>query len=203
MSFYTFNQVSGENGWMSNMAPYRVAYQGHVYSNVEIAFQVERCREESEQDKQLKAQLREKIRSEPSPMIAKRVARSFHKEHKCLAVPYLHPDDVALLTRLVLAKFEQNPGLGNRLRSLPEGELIEDATNRWKRWSQKDDSTFFWGACRLADIPKEVVPLLQKKLTERFPGLTLVWGEGAFFGRNEMGKILQYVRGVLVSSARS
>lgn len=123
-----FTKVALPYGELGNMSPHRILYLGKRYKTAEALFQALRFDDE---------EIREAIRTSPSPMTAKMIA----KKHRTRMVvePQSHQDldNMRLVLRL---KVDQNPEVKRILLATKSDEIVEDCTNR-NRGSAK-----FWGA---------------------------------------------------------
>ncbi len=125
-----FTKVSLPYGWLGNMAPYPVVYDGARWLTTEALFQALRFEDED---------LRRIIRMEPSPMGAKMKA----KKHKDLqVVKPMSPADVANMRLCLRLKVEQHRVVRERLLATGDALIHEDVGNR------PGARHLFWGARR-------------------------------------------------------
>lgn len=124
-----FTKVALPFGWLGNMAPFPVVWEGVTWKTTEALFQALRFED---------PEIREKIRQEKSPFSAKLVAKS-HKE-KMIIEP-LSRKDVQNMILCVRLKLEQYPELREELKKTGEAVLFEDVSSRKTR-----GSSLFWGA---------------------------------------------------------
>ncbi len=128
-----FTKVKLPFGWLGNMAPYYVIYEGDLWRTTEALFQAMRFRD---------ASIRQLIRDERSPMGAKFVARS---RINLMDVEPRSAVDLDNMRACLRLKVDQHPILGLELMRTGQRKIIEDETRRRYR------SDLFWGAAREAD----------------------------------------------------
>jgi len=124
----TFTKVSLPFGWMGNMAPFPIDYDGKSWRTLEHLFQALRFGDEATQ---------EQIRTEPSPMWAKIIAKRNEAE---MVVVQRGGQDVANMEKVLRLKLQQHPELRQKLLKTGNRTIIEDCTRR------KGGSGLFWGA---------------------------------------------------------
>ena len=124
-----FTKVALPFGWLGNMAPFPVTWEGQVWKTTEALFQALRFED---------PQIREKIRLEKSPFSAKLVAKSNRSNMK---VEPLSQQDLANMELCVRLKIEQHPNLKAELKKTGSAVLFEDVASRKTR-----GSSLFWGA---------------------------------------------------------
>lgn len=124
----SFTKVDLPYGWLGNMSPYKVNYNGKEWLTVEALIQVLRYDDES---------IREIIRSQKSPMGAKMKAKSF--KESMLVIP-TSEKDVENMKMCVKLKVEQNNEFKAKILRTGEFEIIEDVSNR------PGERHLFWGA---------------------------------------------------------
>ena len=134
-----FKGVNEPNGWMGNMAPYSITYNGKVWLTVEALFQAMRYNDPL---------IQEEIRQQKSPMSAKMKAKS-HRANYIIAP--MSPQDIANMEACVLLKFQQHPKLARLLMATGNHLIYEDATGRNK------PNDIFWGAHR--DPKNPIMPI--------------------------------------------
>ena len=122
-----FKGVKEPNGWMGNMAPYPITYNGQVWLTVEALFQAMRYNDPL---------IQEEIRQQKNPMSAKMKAKS-HRANYIIAP--MSPQDIANMEACVLLKFQQHPKLARLLMATGNHLIYEDATGRNK------PNDIFWG----------------------------------------------------------
>lgn len=121
-------KVREPDGWLGNMSPHPVEWDGKEYRTTEALFQTLRF----EDEEVIKA-----IRDQKSPMAAKMVA----KKHKALMiVEPMRDDDLFNMRLCLLLKVEQHPKLKSQLLETGNEQIIEDCSKR------KRGSALFWGA---------------------------------------------------------
>jgi ribA/ribD-fused uncharacterized protein len=128
----TFTKVKLPHGWMGNMAPFSVKYQGKEWRTTEALFQALRFDDDG---------IREEIRAITSPMGCKMRVKKIIKEQpeKRIVLP-MSEQDLANMEMVLRLKLEQHPDLKQMLLDTGNETIIEDCTNR-PRGSGK-----FWGA---------------------------------------------------------
>ena len=128
-----FSKVAEENGWMGNMAPYKIKYDGKEWLTSEALFQSMRFEDES---------IKEIIRLEKSPMAAKMKAKKFRDQ---MVVIPMSEKDVENMRMCVRLKLEQHPELKEDLIATGNETIYE---NIGKRNGERHK---FWGAKKLSD----------------------------------------------------
>lgn len=125
-----FTKVSLPYGWLGNMAPYPVEWNGESYRTSEALFQAMRF---------VDPQHRLLIASEKSPMGAKFKAKNL----RSLGYSSLLSSDQDLTNmRIVVGlKIEQHPELISMLDETGDAILTEDVTSRMHK-----GNNMFWGA---------------------------------------------------------
>ena len=134
-----FKDVNEPNGWMGNIAPYPITYNGQVWLTSEALFQSMRFNDPL---------IQEEIRQQKSPMSFKMKYKS-HRAHQII-VP-MSPQDIANMEVCVLLKFRQHPELARLLLATGNNPIYEDASGRNR---PKD---LFWGAHR--DPKNPILPI--------------------------------------------
>ena len=129
-----FTKVALPFGELGNMAPHRIEYQGKRYKTAEALFQALRFDDE---------EIREVIRSSPSPMTAKMIAKKYREK---MVVEPQGQQDLENMRLVLRLKVDQNPEVKRILLATHNEEIIEDCTNR-NRGSAK-----FWGAALVDDV---------------------------------------------------
>lgn len=124
-----FTKVKLPYGWLGNMAPYALVYEGKEWKTSEALFQARRF------DKY--DPIREQIRAEKSPMAAKLLAKS--SVERMVVVPQSE-EDLKLMAEVLRLKVEEHPILKQWLLETGDAEIIEDCTKRQR------GSGLFWGA---------------------------------------------------------
>lgn len=128
-SVIRFTKVSMPYGWLSNMSPHPINYEGKEYRTAEALFQSLRFHDDS---------IVEHIRSQKSPMGAKLAAKSRKESMVIEPMSFVDVLNMKLVLRL---KIEQYPELAAELLKLEDKYIVEDVTNRKKSLSAR-----FWGA---------------------------------------------------------
>ena len=98
-----FTKVALPYGWLGNMAPYPVTYEGKTWRTAEALFQALRFEEES---------IQEAIRREKSPMAAKMVAKRHKSQMVVVPMGAADLDNMRLVLRL---KLQAHPALRRQL----------------------------------------------------------------------------------------
>lgn len=131
MNVIAFTKINLPYGWLGNMAPYPVVYEGKRYRTTEALFQCLRFKEYPE--------VQEAIRECASPMGAKMVA----KKNRALADCTKDIENMKLCLEL---KLEQHPQLKTWLLLTKDAILIEDVTKR-----MRSKTAMVWGAAKVGD----------------------------------------------------
>ena len=133
--YIRFTKVALPFGWLGNMAPFPVVWEGVTWKTTEALFQALRFED---------PEIRERIRQEKSPFSAKLVAKS-HKDK--MVIESLSRKDVQNMILCVRLKLEQYPELQEELNKTGDSILFEDVTSRKTR-----GSSLFWGAYLQEDV---------------------------------------------------
>jgi len=128
-----FKKVKEEYGWMGNMAPYPIKYDGKVWLTSEALFQGMRYDDED---------IKEIIRKEKSPMGAKLKAKKF--KDRMVVVP-MSDLDVENMRKCVRMKFDQHPELKKELMKTKGVFIYEDIGNR------NGERNEFWGVKKISE----------------------------------------------------
>lgn len=131
----TFAKVKLPNGWLGNMAPYPVHYDGQQWPTTEHLFQALRFTDPN---------IREIIRQIPSPMGAKLHAKSMPDT---MAIQPLSEQDLDNMRLCLRLKIEQHPELKTALVATGDAIIIEDVTSRQNR----PGNHLFWGMALQSD----------------------------------------------------
>jgi ribA/ribD-fused uncharacterized protein len=123
-----FNKVSEPHGWLGNMSPFPIIYEGKEWRTTEALFQAMRYEDED---------IKEEIRNEKSPFSSKCKAK---KHRHIVNVEMLSEEDVSNMKKCLLLKLEQHPYLIKKLIDTEGLIIYEDATARQR------GSGLFWGA---------------------------------------------------------
>ena len=130
METISFTKVSLPYGWLGNMSPYPIEYNGKTWRTSEALFQALRFNDE---------RIREEIRLEKSPMGAKFKAKKY--KHLMDIEPQ-SIQDVENMRMCVKLKLEQHLDLKRELELIGDLEIYEDVTSRPR------GSGLFWGAMK-------------------------------------------------------
>ena len=128
-----FKKVAEEYGWMGNMAPYPIKFDGKVWRTSEALFQSMRFDDDS---------VKEIIRGEKSPMGAKMKAK---KNRDQMVVVPMSELDVENMRKCVKMKFDAHPQLKRQLMNTKDSFIYEDIGNR------NGERHKFWGAKKLSE----------------------------------------------------
>ena len=123
-----FTKVGLEYGWLGNMFSSSIQEGGKIWLTSEALFQSKRFNDPG---------IKEIIRMEKSPMGAKMKAKK-NKDH--MVVVPMSEEDVEIMRSVVKMKFDQNPVLKSRLKSLKGKVIVENIGSR------KGERHLFWGA---------------------------------------------------------
>lgn len=132
MKVIAFTKVKLPYGWLGNMSPYTVEYEGKTYRTTEALFQALRFHEYPE--------VAEEIRAQKSPMAAKLVAKKYRE--------FMDAGEEVDNQRMLLClklKLDQHPELVQMLLDTGDARIIEDCTNRDR------GSARYWGAVLVGD----------------------------------------------------
>lgn len=133
MSYISFTKVDLPYGWLGNMSPYPVNYDGKTWRTTEALFQALRFNDDS---------IKEAIRNEKSPMGAKLKAKSLMKSNPSnVCVTPLSEKDLDNMKMCLLLKLDQHPQLLKELLKTGDSKIYEDVTSRGRR-----GSNLFWGS---------------------------------------------------------
>lgn len=127
-----FTAVKEPYGWLGNLSPYPLTYDGKVFRTSEHLFQWMRFPSFPE--------IQEDIRIQKGPMGSKMIAR---RNRDLLGRGENwdeHQDDFALMRECLRVKVDQHPHLLDMLLDTGDIILIENCSNRDK------ESSRFWGA---------------------------------------------------------
>jgi ribA/ribD-fused uncharacterized protein len=128
-----FKKVAEKYGWMGNMAPYPIVYNGKVWLTSEALFQGMRFDDE---------EIKEIIRKEKSPMGAKMKAKKYSDQMVVVPMTEL---DVEQMKKCVRIKFDQHPALKKMLLDTVGSYIYEDIGNR------KGERHKFWGVKKISE----------------------------------------------------
>lgn len=137
-----FRKVREQHGWLSNMSPHPVNFEGYEWRTAEHLFQALRFRAPD-------LWVRTVIRQQHSPMGAKMTAKSHL--HNAVVVPR-SPEDLDNMRAILRLKIEQHPTLRKMLVATGEARLIEDVSAR------PNESGLYWG---MKWVPAQIVEGLQ------------------------------------------
>ena len=138
MEHINFTKTKLPFGWMGNMSPFPIIYDGKEWRTTEALFQSMRFNDDI---------LKERIRAEKSPMGCKFKMKAIVKEleesgelHKRHVVP-MSEEDASNMEICVRLKIEQHPDLKTQLIATDDTPIYEDVTSRGAR-----GSNLYWGA---------------------------------------------------------
>lgn len=143
-----FKKVKEEYGWMGNMAPYPIKFDGKVWLTSEALFQGMRYDVVG---------IQEIIRNEKSPMGAKMKAKKF--KDQMVVVP-MSAQDVENMRKCVRMKFDQHPDLKKELMKTKGVFIYEDIGNR------NGERHKFWGAKKISENEGDGQNMMGKILME-------------------------------------
>jgi hypothetical protein len=123
----TFTGVHLPWGFLGNMAPYPISYQGQVWRTSEALFQALRFDD---------PEIRSLIRAEKSPMAAKMKAKSFRDR---MVVLPMSDADVQNMREVLGLKFDAHPEIRKKLIASGNHLLVEDVEKR------NGERHLFWG----------------------------------------------------------
>ena len=121
-------KVTEPFGWLGNMSPFPIVYNGETYRTSEALFQALRFQD---------GDILQLIRDQTSPMAVKMVLK---KHRDKMVVEPMSSEDVDNMRLVLRLKLEQHPELKEKLAATAPDDIIEDCTNRPR------GSGLFWGA---------------------------------------------------------
>jgi predicted NAD-dependent protein-ADP-ribosyltransferase YbiA (DUF1768 family) len=124
-----FTKVSLPYGWLGNMSPFPIEYDGKMWRTTEALFQALRFNDDS---------IRELIREQKSPMAAKMIAK---KNRELMSIVPLSEEDYLNMMMCLILKLKYHPALIDELVATGKSTIIEDVTLRGNR-----GSNLYWGA---------------------------------------------------------
>ena len=124
----SFTKVKLPYGWLGNMSPYPITFQGYVWDTAEALFQAMRFDDEG---------VRDEIWRQNSPMAAKMIAKK-HRDN--MVIEPRSEQDVENMGLVLMLKIEQHAEIRRMLLETGDAEIIEDCTRR------ASESGLFWGA---------------------------------------------------------
>ncbi len=133
MANISFTKVDLPYGWLGNMSPSIITWNGKTWRTCEAVFQSMRFSN---------PEIQELIRLEKSPMSCKMKSKKYKSEMK---VEPMSKQDVQNMKTCLLLKFSQNPVLLQKLLLTKDHVLIEDIGSR------KGERHLFWGMRRKGD----------------------------------------------------
>lgn len=143
-----FKKVAEKNGWMGNMAPFPINYNGKIWRTSEALFQSMRYDDEV---------IIEEIRMEKSPMGAKMKAKKY--KDKMIVSP-MSFQDVENMKMCVKIKFDQHPFIKKELMNTNDALIYEDIGNR------NGERHKFWGAKKINENEADGNNMMGKILME-------------------------------------
>jgi predicted NAD-dependent protein-ADP-ribosyltransferase YbiA (DUF1768 family) len=145
MEEITFTRVREPFGWLGNMSPHPVTYNGKGWRTTEALFQALRFKDE---------EIQEAIRNETDPMRSVSRAREITKElmkrggiEKRVVTPQSE-EDIQNMELCVRLKIEQYPELREALILTVKTPIYIDVSSSLKGGLQR---SLFWGAKRMED----------------------------------------------------
>ena len=127
-------KVKEPHGWLGNMSPYPIEFNGKRFRTTEALFQAMRFEDE---------EVIEEIRAEKSPMAAKFVAKR-NKER--MVIEPCGEKDIENMRECLRLKLLQHPELKELLLATREEDIVEDCSKR------RRGSGLFWGAALEGDV---------------------------------------------------
>ena len=124
----SFTKTSLPNGFLGNMFPSPIEYDGKVWKTAEAIFQALRFDDDS---------IREMIRNEKSPIGLKLKVKNISH---LMSIAPKGKQDIENMRVVLRLKFGQHPILKEQLLSTGNAVLVEDVTRR------KSGNSIFWGA---------------------------------------------------------
>lgn len=125
-------KVADPGGWMSNMSPHSIIYEGREWWHAEALFQALRLKDEV---------AREEIREHRSPMKAKLIAKRFRELQ---VVEPMSRQDIENMRLCIELKLKRHAPLRRMLLATGDSRIIEDCSSRGRR-----GTNLFWGAVRV------------------------------------------------------
>ena len=131
MAVISFTKVDLPYGWLGNMAPYPIQFNGQTWRTSEALFQALRFEN---------LEIREVIRDQQSPMSAKMKAKPFREQ---MVIVPCSPQDLDNMRLCIRLKFDQHSTLKEKLVRTGDHEIIEDIGSR------SGARHLFWGAKKI------------------------------------------------------
>lgn len=122
-----FSGVSAPWGFLGNMAPFPVFYEGLMWRTSEALFQALRFEDE---------EIRRTIQAQKSPMAAKMKARKFATS---MTIAPMGERDIENMKQVLKLKFDTHEAIRNKLLATQCFPIIEDIGARHR------ERDFFWG----------------------------------------------------------
>jgi ribA/ribD-fused uncharacterized protein len=123
-----FTKVALPYGWLGNMSPHPVQFEGQEWRTSEALFQALRFKD---------PEIKEEIRSQKSPMAAKFVAKKYKSQ---MQVEPISDQDLENMMMCVRLKLKFNPQLIEELKSTGDLLIYEDVSSRMR------GNNLIWGA---------------------------------------------------------
>lgn len=133
MTEIAFTKVALPYGWLGNMSPHPITFNGRLFKSSEAAFQCSRLPHDHP--------IIEKVMEAKSPFAAKLVAKSV--AHDFIVKP-CSQEDVDNMELCLRAKIEQHTNLRTELKNTGDATIIENCTAR------QYGANLFWGAANIA-----------------------------------------------------
>lgn len=124
-----FTKVALPYGWLGNMSPFPIEYEGKTWRTTEALFQALRFDD---------VEIKELIREQKSPMAAKMLAKKYKSQMTILPLSTI---DLLNMEMCIKLKIKQHPELAKELVATDNLEIIEDVTLRGSA-----GSNLYWGA---------------------------------------------------------
>lgn len=132
MDEIAFTKVDLPFGWLGNMSPFPIRFQGKFYKTSEALFQCLRFEGFEE--------IQELIRNEPSPMGAKMKAKKYKNMLQQIDEEIRKNRDIELMEMVLIEKLRSHPRLVKMLIETGTRTIIEDCSKRNRGSGQ------FWGS---------------------------------------------------------
>ena len=129
MAYISFTKTKLPYGWLGNMFPAPITYDGQIWRTSEALFQALRFEDLT---------IREMIRNDKSPMGAKLMMKKYKTK---MVVEPMSTEDLENMRLCLRLKFDQHPDIREKLLKTGDHLIFEDIEER-----PKTDRNKFWGA---------------------------------------------------------
>ena len=144
----SFTKVDLPYGWLGNMSPFKIRFDGKEWLTVEALFQSLRFDDEF---------LQEEIRKQKSPMGAKMKAKSYREK---MVIEPMGEKDIKNMKMCIRLKIEQHEIIKSKLNMTKDFEIIEDIGVRngvrHKFWGAKKENGIWVGNNMMGKIWMEL-----------------------------------------------